>query len=648
MGRLSQLEAESRALDAEIERLSSGNDDSSLLKDAGQNAAWLGRTVAKGAAGIADLPVAARNLMAKGYNAFAPEEYQVSMSEYPSEWIGEKIDTATGGLTKPKGWQETASPYIESVASLPGFGLAGKALTKGARALDAVGKAAKTSKGLSKAGSFLTEGTKLSGLNLQTARNAGAAAGSTFGARQAESIAPDSVIGSIAGPIAGAALGRGLPSAGKGIVSLVNPRDLKNAYTEASLRYPQIGGKFIEELPTHKGGPDILKQTHEGAGELAHKGATAYKERFSNIFNKQKNRINHMIEETGVHPDKIEVDASPAIKYVSDIYNSLESPGMKADLIRSPAGQQIAKILPKDVDLTDALADPSSVTATVKYKDLMRLRENIDDTVGNFGEIGTNAKGELKTLRGTISKQTEDAIKGVSPEAYKALKNFNRQYSTYADRYIDSLNKITKHRTKPEYAYHAANEDLGKGGYDIHVALRGLKGAEKESLAKSLIRDLGKVGDNFDLETFSTNFHNLEPKIRHKILTSLGDKARNDVNSQLDIFKGYKALSKESNLADLLFRRPSLSLSKAIKKTLGRSISNEAWKTPEGRQKMIDAAMNAIKKGEGFGDITADLTKGSRTRNVLASQSKSMATSKLDSLIKEAQELGIDVSDILG
>jgi hypothetical protein len=553
---------------------------------------------------------------------------------YPSDKAGEGVDWATRGLSKSRtSAEKSMDPYLEAVGTMPvGAGL---------------GQAAKLA-GLAKTGKFLNAGSALTPANL--ALNMG----SVYGGKRASEMFPESNIAPLIGSIAGG----NLSARGANLTQLPSKsiKSWGDFSAKAAIRHPKIGETFIQELPEHYGAKEILNKSHVQGGELAQKGIKQYKEKADKLWNSLERKMHDTAtfhSRHGIapeHPMSQYISAEKPLSWAVKKFNKLESPLVREAYIMSPIGVETKKLMGLPTSLNaDQFAEkisknPELLKKSYAFADVLRYRRNIDNSLSAkvWNQIGSIDEGELKSFRRLINEEIGDKFKNFGNSAYSQWKRYNNAYEKYASTKIKKINEISAHKYDPSEAYDASLKNLGEIDSHPEFVLKTLKGKDKQDYALTIMRDMGKVGKKFDIQKFSERFHNLEDEAQNTLMKALQPKARNEIKTQLSALEGYKnILGEEKGLADLLFRSPALSVSQAIKKSITKKAAGAKWKTPEGRQKLVDAA---LRSAEGKTSTTPAPTHSTTARS-LSSASRTIPIvqdQELSNLLKEAQELGIN------
>jgi len=617
-----------------------------------------GKIAAKALTGPANLPVLGYNL-----NAYLKNKPEY-MIEYPTEKVGKFVDWATKGYSKPRNdFERNIEPYEElALGMVSGSGI-GKLIEQGAK------KA--TEKGikylpnvLNKTSKVISSGTKLNAPTF--ARNVGA----LYGAKKAGEIYPENPI---IAPIIGATIGGGFGKSAYSAANFVRPKSWATAVEEAALRHPKIGEKFIEQTPARYGSSDIMKQRHENIGNVAKEGVKGYLGKASSMWSRLEKKLDdtatfwsepkaywgeksHMPGIPKTHGmSKYVTMEKPFTKIINE-FKKLDDPVLQNDFMISPIGRVLKKTmkLPSTLsgeEFAHVIKDPKIMNKLLSTQysvsDLLKLRRNIDNDISKKGQmpIGTYDERELRNFRGSIKSALNDKFEALGTVPYSQWKRYNSNYEKYAATRTDKINDVLKHKFEPGKAYDASLQDLNEYAKYPEFVGNTLKGEGKATFGKSILRDLGRKGKYFDLETISKNFHGLEEEAQNRILKILDPKTRGDFIKQLDIYEGYnKIKNQENNVIDALLRTPGLSVRKALLKVKGKKDLDKKFSTPEGIERLEKRALSGN-----------DLEPLEKTSSILSSPIRVLPQIKeslenqdpeLNSLFKKAQDLGVDISHI--
>lgn len=630
---IAALEAELAALKEEGAALDKGESNISSLK---QPAAWIGKTAAKAAVSPLNIPVAIMNV-----GKWARGSPQIP---YPSEKVGEGIDYLTSGASKAKpGFQESAEPYVEGLLSMPFGGGTAKAVQVAGKAVANKG-IPYAGKALEKVGNFVGAGTA------PTARNAAATAGTIYGARHAAETYQDTPWAPLVGGVVGGMVGRSAATGAKGLTKVPKvPSAYRDMRAKAALRQSTIGEPFLEDVVHDLGGKDILSQSVKGAGELAQKGTSAYKQRAENLFNALEKRVDRYAKD-------MRVSAEKPLSWAVGKFNELDDPVLKAEFMRSPLGMETKKLMGLSTgmgadDFSKALKkNPDLLNKDYSFRDVLRYRRNIDNSLSSkaWNQIGSIDEGELKRFRGLFSGAIGEKFKALGPSAETQWTRYNQNYEKYAATKIPKINSILEHKFEPSKSYHASKEGIKDLESNAEFTLASLKGKDKNNYALSLIRDMGREGEKFDLHKFAKSFYGLEGGMQRQILLGLSPEMRQNVQKQLSVVKGVNNIAnQQKTFGDLMYRSPALSLQQAAKKVLVKRWAGQQYTTPEGRKILTDVAIrNAEKKVKPY------VYEPGRVKSSISTMTREAPnmekTNEYTNLLKEARLLGIDTASLVG
>jgi hypothetical protein len=550
-----------------------GESSSSTEGSLGRYAGMALRSAASIPGQIADIPLLAYNLPRAVYEAYNPEAPNRTFSL--GEMTKQGIDKLTEGKYAPH--TNTEKNIAAAGEALAPFGVAGK---------------------ITKLPKLIQKAYAPTAANI-----AGTGAGAAT-AQQVLNINPEDSLsalglGIVSGSLANRAT-RGIQGAGRTLMGKAG----QDSRARAAIRYKPIGQKLISEIPEELGGKEIESVTHQKAGKLAYKGIDQYKNKADRVFNTLEKKLDSLIGKKidKESPERF-VSMKEPMEWAMDQYNKIETPVMKEEFLNSPLGKQLQKIGFKDL----LEADPHSAIGSgitdikVPYKDLLTFRRNLDNSISTFGQIGSIDQGDLKQLRGQIKEQLGNKIKEFGEKPYKILQRYNQHYEKYADKRIPMINDIKEEKNFPAKAYKKSISDIQDDAQRPEVIIKSLKGPEKEEYTLSLFRDLGKKKgeikptggsqdlpiQKFDLPTFFDNFTSLEPETQKIYMSGLTKPMQQNIKKQLKLYEGYKNIINESEgFADVLFKKPALSLKSKLTKTFIRKMAGEKWESEAGQKKL--------------------------------------------------------------
>lgn len=590
-------------------------------------APWLAKNVASGASSVADLPVFAANLIRKGLG-----KEQVS---YPSQMVKEGIESYFPSTKAQTEFQKKAEPYIEGLAGLLPWNVAGKAKVAG--------------KFAEKIGEY-------------SLPNIAGTLGSIYGAKTLSETNPDSMAAPLVGAVLGSSAARGATS---GLTSLAkSPAKAYHWFTEsnpkAAIRDVQIGDEFIRDIPYSLGANEIMTKTHQGAGKHVQKGLNKFLEKQSKYWSAETEKIKEPLLK---NPQLNAVNISEPLEWSISKLKAVKDPVLKKHFMESPLGRETLEILelPKSTSASKLLKtiekNPDLLNKTMNFDDAWAYRKSIDNTISKKGwaGLGSQDEKELTKFRHHIDSTLGKTFESISPEAYSNWKDYKSRYDAYLNREKKPALEILSNKHHPTKIYELAKSGVGSLDSHAELTLRKLKGADKKDFAESLIRDMGKKDGSFDLPTFYKNFNNIESPVFQKLLlNSLPLNVSKGLQEQLKIYKGFENIRSQPKglFSTLVYNQPALSVAKQIKKVIKRQTASKYYQTPIGRERLVKAALKSAEHEpvmlpkeksiylpqQALGAISGHtLSKGDK--NILENE-------RFQELLQEAKSLGIDTSNI--
>lgn len=598
---------------------------------------YLAKNIASGFSSIADLPFLAGNLIRKGLG-----KEQVS---YPSEKT-QKIIESYLPSTKPRNeMQRKAESYMQGVASLAPWNIAGK--------LNVAGKVG--SKILNKMGEY-------------TLPNVAGTLGGIYGAKTLSEANPDSIASPLAGAAIGSMLSRGAVSGAKSLAQ--TPSKTYNWFIEsnpkAALRDPQIGDQFIRDIPYSFEASKIMGTTRQKAGEHVQKGFSKYLDKQSKYWSAETQKVKEPLLS---NPKLNEVNISEPLQWSIDKLKSFKDPLLKKQFMDSPLGRETLEVLelPKSTSAAKLLKtiekNPKLLDRTMNFDDAWAYRRSIDNTISKKGwaGLGSHDERELTQFRHHIDNTLGKTFEKVSPEAYSNWKDYKSRYDSYLNREKKPALEIIADKHHPTKIYESAISGAGNLDSPAELTLKALKGKDRQYYAESLIRDLGRKGDEFDLPTFYKKYIEIEsPQFKRLLMNSLPSKVSKGLQEQIQIYKGFTNIRNQPKglFSTLIYNQPSLSLASKVKKVFKRQSAAKYYQTPIGRERLAKAALKSAEhkpvmlpaKGSTQTPMEYLGNKGleaSRSYAITqANQDKTNLDQRLNDLRKEAESLGIDTSNL--
>lgn len=521
------------------------------------------RSIAKSARNMATLPGAILDLPMLPINVglgLAGKKTYV-----PSQMIGDAIDTATGGYTKPETDMEKVNEAVmQSVLPMGVLSRLGGNL------------ALHTSKWINKPGKFLQSSNSL------TPTSVSATAAGSAGAQQYMNDNPEAnpfgTLGvGILSSLAGGKLGKNIdmltnPSAAAARILSVNNNKVLNqlpsdqgGYITSTLgdisdsdnihmmqhalsKTPFLG-KYIksarqqaldaEQLNLNQRGLDNALPADE-AGFLGLRGQQKYQNKIDNTVAQFDNQIEeglqkHARPHKGHEPSPKNIDKKNAKKNeLIDYYTGETEKQLKqqpVNLVPFPEStlfvgktlkksdtrkSQILGLDNKFGDIVEKLDDFAKDydRKGIPYKALTAIRKKIDDVVTTWGQVGNATEGQLKLLRGKIKKDIRNYLESKDP----ALKDIFDERNEFLEKFIKTeqphLTHIKNLGDKGDLS--AVTKDLvinlKDSGKKVSTIAKGLNDKQKESLGFSMLNEMGKAAEdsNFDMFTFAKNYRQMK------------------------------------------------------------------------------------------------------------------------------------------
>lgn len=531
-------ELKSRGLDT------SEFDNNFLYENVARPFARAGKSLAKGALSLADLPYIPINAAATtlGYEPFTPG----------SELVGNLVDKYAGDLTTARNDTERrtnrATDFITSLASG-----------------GPVAKLAQMGGQTNKISNFLQETAPKKLSDLIPAGVSG------YASEMAAQNNPDSMLAPLLGGVSGAAIGGGAVNAAnafrnpktaiqEGFASALkidpnkvksfknaelNPTlaDVSNARalgtTQNVLKEAPFVGTPIENSinKTQQDITQFLKEeklysplTQSESGDLAQSGLRRSQEKgFEEASKKAQKLSTHVEDQTLIPIDNLLSSINKLPK--------LSTPEAKSSFQKSQYGGIVKK-------LKDAAERNDG---QIPYADFIQFRDQIDNKITTFGMVGKKEQGALKNLYGKAQKDLGEYFSNVSPEAKRDFDEHNKFYSAFAKRNEKVVNKLLNNRTATETFKDIINNQRVDGRKAKEV-LNTLNPEEKELFSGSLIREIGSTNQNdFLPSTLATKFKGLEPEVQDIILSSYSKETKDKFRAVVDAIDNIKSTRDTGN-----------------------------------------------------------------------------------------------------
>lgn len=581
-----------------------------FAKDLPLNVGKLGRSVAAGVAGVADLPLLPVHL---GRMAAGKEPYFVS------DLVKQGIDTLTHNKLQPTSTLGKAvAGGVEAIAGMKPTG----SMLKGAAHLmkDALPRTSKFAGNMAK------------GMEL-TAPNVAAAGlgGGTMGALNADPTmtAYESVPLSMLAGMAGH----------KG-ASMIQRGGIKAAFAgspSAALRHSPIGQHYEKGLG--KDLHEFMDVNPEAVGKDISESIARYHKHHKNRFAREAAHIAREVKKWHLqHGDgtssHLTVDLKKPLDWSLKLVSRAQTPLDAQIWANSELGKQTMRVLQIKPALRRlAKTDPERFrevmevqhqrlrngelhAAKIPYSSALRFRQSLDDvlSVKEFRQIGNISEGEIKNFRKLTNKQLEDALHKADPALAKRQKKYAQEYGRYAETKIPLMNELRMERPFPGNVYEKSKKDLGAHGYMPEFTMEAMDQAtpkysakhkewqkikgNKEEYAKALIKDMGRKGSQIDIGELHDALYALNEKPRRMILNGLSPEKRAQVEQQLERYARYRENLGEISMADAAYRTHGIGLWTTLAKNARQHLLRKYWKSEKGR-KSLDAYLDAMNTPEG-------------------------------------------------
>jgi len=565
----------------------------------------MGRSFARGARNVAAGLMEVPDLLATPIRAGLNMASKALGSDYEfrpmSENIAQGIDKATKGYTAPQSDREkTEEAITRSLASLPVGGVLGKGI-QAVKGLAGAPYLADTSK-MQQLGKVLTGSNAITPGNL-----AGTAAASGLMQQQLNENPEDltkamimGTLGGIGGGIAGGSLSA-LSKAGRQnlnrtmgekfgqmtgiqpnrvedfyhagvdpmLTDVTNSKILKNA-THGLEYAPYAGPPITNAKAAQK--KAILEGLNTGealerkeAGELAIKGAKAYKKSKDAIHNPMFEKIESDLErmpDTHIKPTK-------TFDFFDKLTKKNKNGLMDKKFLKTPVGQELQE-----------LKQAASIYGgEIPYDHLKLTLEGINDKITTHGLIGKSSQGRLKKLAEVISDDMEHSLehkfKELGGDSYSNWKEAKKLYRDYATNDIPDLNQMFKKDKKGTinvFEDMVSNNKLG--GERAKLALSGLNNKEQVELATAYQKRLGSQDDGtFSLARWGTNFRKLGKDAQEISLSPLNKEAQHKVHAIANVVDHLKDTLAEANSSKTAYHTAVYSIASAGVTAAGKAMA---------------------------------------------------------------------------
>lgn len=199
---------------------------------------------------------------------------------------------------------------------------------------------------------------------------------------------------------------------------------------------------------------------------------------------------------------------------------------------QSLANPQIASL--RENIAADIAANAQAGVNGMPYGSVKAIRSRIgqllDDAVLN-PDIDTQ---QLRRVYGAFSDDMMDAARRSGPEAERAVRRANNYYRAVIDR-TERLKRIIERNGGPEAVFTAATSGQRNGASTVNTVMRSLRNEERNIVAASVIERMARpaVGqvDQFNLDTFLTNWRRMHPRARQAMFAHLPAETRRQLDN---------------------------------------------------------------------------------------------------------------------
>lgn len=376
----------------------------------------------------------------------------------------------------------------------------------------------------------------------------------------------------------------------------------KNALAESHIRKSGEASEYLVEAPHRHKTHELLERKIPGkrelgifeevpAGERLLKDISSYTKKKSKNFGNRKEEINKKIKD-------IDVDASSPIEFGVDVLRNTKDPNLQQMWLKSPLGKQTLNILglPSDIKRGQLLKyleeNPGALKRKIKHSDFDRLRMNIDNSLSQkeWNAIGSVDEGQLKKLRKNMREAEMKAVRSYDKNTQKALKDYNKTYSRYAEQEIPFHNEINKHKGFPGSAYETVRGKLKgnqKGTEIVDWALKASPKKNRSNLATSFVRSLGMKEGIYDIPTFYNNFHNMSAHQQRSLMKSLPSEVSSNLKKQMNMHKNIERINSRTSPTDLFYNSNGIGWVSRSKKALTRAGMGAYYSKPKKKEHLL-------------------------------------------------------------
>jgi hypothetical protein len=534
------------------------------LKSGAQSFSKGARNVAAGIGDVGDLfslPITATS-RALGLYDFKPM----------GEQIGQGIDTATGGYTKPVTKREKVSEAVaRAVTGIPVLGGGASALMKLLGTTSRTGKVAKGLKDISE-------------LTPQNIGSTALASGTTQHILNQDPEQP--LVAPLAGLLAAiggnAALGatklgaRSLTKAGRSKTKAmigenlsVNPEKVEamlaadmpltlNAVTDSGpvqrayniTRKSPFAGPIIHEADLKQLAhienvtgmtPESLKNlTPEAAGKLAKSGIDTYKTNLGKKMGDYELELEKYLKHADANGNNLVNIDAPLENLLSKL-TKLKGPAAQESFMKTPIGK----------DLNYLQKQYAEFGGAIPYENLKAFLANLrENKITTFGLIGKKTQGEIKHLEKGLTKSIGDYFSSISPEAKKIWGERNAFYSQYAQDVKPHFNDILKaYKNSEPAAFNKIFFESKNSARKLKPLYEAFSPDEAQDFTHMFLNKLGAANRKGDYNAFTMadKFRGLPKPTQHVLLSGFDNESRKKFPKVVDAVRALGEGALEGN-----------------------------------------------------------------------------------------------------
>lgn len=192
----------------------------------------------------------------------------------------------------------------------------------------------------------------------------------------------------------------------------------------------------------------------------------------------------------------------------------------------------------------------------IPYNDLRDFRGELDNEISSWNKYGTKELGQMRHMRNKVNQDLDEAWKARGPEAHRAWKDYNSEYSKFAKEQEKVVDKLIANKSATEIF----NSVMSNAQVDSRYAnkvLSAMSHPEKAAFTRSMIKDMGSNGQNeFNINTLASKFKSLTPESQDIALSSFTPEGRSQFRNTIKAIElmqetGSKAFSSNANTAQL-------------------------------------------------------------------------------------------------